>query len=103
VYCDRVAGVKYHDAQLLDIKAGDEITMRWERNNTFDPNAIALYHGDSKVGYIQAIHTNQLHQYRTQGIKLTARVKSYYPQNPSYHALVVEVLAPSIFNTSVDF
>lgn len=50
----RVAGFKYGEGLLCyeELKVGKELTMVREDNNKYDPNAIALYCGEFKIGYL---------------------------------------------------
>ena len=53
------------------IKKGDVLTYQKEKNNEFDKEAIMVFLGDLKVGYIKKIH-NKIFQ-RPQLLKLTVK------------------------------
>ena len=49
-----VAGVRYWDGALVldELKVGANLTMIVEENNPHDPDAVALYWKDTKIGYV---------------------------------------------------
>mgnify|MGYP003099334285 CR=1 FL=1 len=49
-----VAGMRYWDGALVldELKVGINLTMIVEENNPNDPDAVALYWKDAKIGYI---------------------------------------------------
>lgn len=50
----RVAGFQYGEGLLCydELKVGAELTMVRDRENRFDPNAVALYKGAYRIGYL---------------------------------------------------
>lgn len=53
------------------IKKGDKLTYKKEKDNTFDKEAVSVFLGDLKVGYIKKIH-NKIFQ-RPQLLTLTVK------------------------------
>lgn len=49
-----IAGFQYADGALVlgDLKAGDKLTLCAERDNPHDPEAVAVYYGNTKLGYV---------------------------------------------------
>lgn len=49
-----VAGMRYWDGALVldELKVGANLTMVVEENNPHDPDAVALYWKDTKIGYV---------------------------------------------------
>ena len=49
-----VAGMRYWDGALVltAIKPGDTLKLVAEHGNSYDPDAVALYYKDKKIGYI---------------------------------------------------
>lgn len=49
-----VAGMRYWDGALVldELKVGANLTMIVEENNPHDPDAVALYWENTKIGYI---------------------------------------------------
>lgn len=49
---------EYDDEVLLS-----KLTFKAEPENQYDPNAIAVYYGDRKIGHVKAAHTSILDGY----------------------------------------
>lgn len=49
----KVVGTTFTDMAKFDIKEDDELILRREPDNEFDENAIAVYWGIEKIGYIK--------------------------------------------------
>lgn len=51
-----VSGFQYWDGALVlsQMKPGDALAMHAERDNPHDPEAIALFFGTTKIGYVPA-------------------------------------------------
>lgn len=64
---------RHHDCVPLEY--GDELGIVPEPENEYDPDAIALYKGVRKVGYVPAHRTKVIHQARDSGAILTATVE----------------------------
>jgi HIRAN domain. len=49
-----IAGFSYWDGCIVfnKLKIGTELRLRREKNNKFDPYAVAIYFQDSKIGFI---------------------------------------------------
>lgn len=54
-----IAGLQHWDGALIlnELKPGEELQLAPEPDNPFDPEAIAIYYKDTKLGYIPA-HEN---------------------------------------------
>lgn len=65
----RVAGVQYGEALFCRevLKPGKELKMKREVGNLYDHNAIALYCGDYRIGYIPSADNKQLVTFLDQG------------------------------------
>lgn len=65
-YCfdQHISGFKFWDGYevLSELKPGTELAMVPEPENPFDPNAIALYYGDAKLGFIGREHNELISQ-----------------------------------------
>lgn len=64
---------RHHDCVPLEY--GDELGIVPEPENEYDPDAIALYKGVKKVGYVPAHRTKVIHHARDSGAILTATVE----------------------------
>lgn len=58
----------------VPLEYGDELGIVPEPENEYDPDAIALYKGVKKVGYVPAHKTKVLHRARESGEVLTTTV-----------------------------
>ena len=49
-----ISGLPYYDAPLIfdQLKLGSDLTIVPERDNPYDPEALALYSNDHKLGFI---------------------------------------------------
>lgn len=57
----KLAGTTFTSYNLLLIKVGDTLQLIREKDNKYDPNAIAVYHNNNKVGYIKKELAVDLH------------------------------------------
>jgi hypothetical protein len=69
-----LSGLSHNTLTPSIIKEGDILTYKQENTNTFDTNAIAIYKGNDKIGYIKRVH-NLLFKQQTD-LQLT--VKTVY-------------------------
>ena len=49
-----VAGFSYYEGVLAfeKLKIGEKVNLKAEPQNTYDKNAVEIFHGDHKLGYI---------------------------------------------------
>lgn len=49
-----IAGFTYYEGALefKNLKIGKKVALKLEEENKFDPRAVAIYHGKSKLGYV---------------------------------------------------
>lgn len=57
----KVAGTTFSSYNLLLIKEGDKLQLVREKDNKYDPNAVAIYHNNNKIGYIKKELAVDLH------------------------------------------
>lgn len=87
-----VAGIRFGDIQSLEgLKAGLPLDLFHEKQNKFDGQAIRVEYKGTKLGYIPRAHTDLLHKAKKAGAKFYTKVKGYFPANPSWQQLYVEV------------
>lgn len=55
-----VASLSYFNISSNLVKEGEELSYKHEKDNVSDKNAVALYKGKTKVGYVKRIHNNFL-------------------------------------------
>lgn len=77
----QVAGFQHHDGALVleQMKAGAKLDLVPERDNPHDPDAIALYFGGAKIGYIPRSETGMM------------SVMDYYGHGGVFEARVLQV------------
>lgn len=101
IYFDRmlVAGVQYGESLFcIDaLKAGTKLNMVREPHNAHDPNAIALYYGEYRIGYIPACENSSLVPFLDQGWSevFETYIDSYCPdKHPSQQIGITIFIAP---------
>ena len=60
-----IAGFTYWDGveALAGVKIGSRLVLSCERDNPYDPEAVALYFGNAKLGYIPKSKNKQISQF----------------------------------------
>ncbi len=96
IYRGALAGVQYSDYQVANLKVGNKLKLVWEKTNIHDPNAIAVYAGKTRIGYINRTATKVLHDYRKSGIKLSPKLSAVNKTNPTWAMLVVSITCKQI-------
>ena len=75
-----IAGFSHWEGCLVleELKVGSRLDLEREANNPHDHNAIALYYGDTKLGYIPAAHNEEIAKFLDLGHNdlFEARVQS---------------------------
>lgn len=66
-----LAGLSYLKISAGTVKIGDKLTYKKEIDNVFDKNAIAVFWGNVKLGYIKRIHNKVFNLKRT--LQLTVK------------------------------
>ena len=61
VVFSKIVGTTFSDYNLLNIHEKDILQLVREKDNKYDPNAIAIYHNNNKVGYIKKELAVDLH------------------------------------------
>ncbi len=72
-----VAGFQYHDGETVwpRLSAGDSLQLLREPANPYDRRAVAVYWGESKLGYVPRAANTAVSQMMDRGERLAARVK----------------------------
>jgi len=57
-----VAGFGHHDGLKIfgELKIGEKVELRHEPDNPHDPYAVAIYYGETKIGYVPADKNSEL-------------------------------------------
>jgi hypothetical protein len=71
-----VAGFQFHngDAIWSSLSVGDELRLVRESSNTHDPDAVAIYFHDDKLGYVPSAENSAISQMLDRGENLQARI-----------------------------
>ena len=58
-----IAGFGHHDGALVidELRIGTKVELRHEPDNPFDPQAVAIYYGDTRIGYVPAGKNSELY------------------------------------------
>lgn len=90
-----IAGFQYADGALVlgDLKAGDKLTLCAERDNPHDPEAVAIYYGNTKLGYVPGNEVGPLSLMMYYGHEdvFEARVQQVAPERSPWHQVRVEL------------
>lgn len=88
-----IAGFQYADGALVlsDLKVGDKLTLCAERDNPHDPEAVAIYYGNTKLGYVPGNEVGPLSvmMYYGHGDVFEARVQQVAPERSPWHQVRV--------------
>ena len=80
-----VAGFQYHDGEAVwsRLCVGDSLHLLREPDNPYDCQAVAMYRGDAKLGYVPRVANTAVSQMMDRGERLVARVERLREsQNP---------------------
>lgn len=88
-----IAGFQYADGALVlgDLKVGDKLKLCAERDNPHDPEAVAIYFGNTKLGYVPGNGVGPLSvmmHYGHEGV-FEARVQQVAPERSPWHQVRV--------------
>lgn len=88
-----IAGFQYSDGALVlgDLKVGDKLTLCAERDNPHDPEAVAIYYGKTKLGYVPGNEVGPLSlmMYYGHEDEFEARVQQVAPERSPWHQVRV--------------
>ena len=88
-----IAGFQYADGALVlgDLKAGDKLTLCAERDNPHDPEAVAIYYGNTKLGYVPGNEVGPLSLMMYYGHEdvFEARVQQVAPERSPWHSMTM--------------
>lgn len=66
---DHIAGFTYWDGATVftELKVGDKLKLVREKENQFDPYAVAIYHGENKLGFIPRSKNHDISKFLEMG------------------------------------
>ena len=89
-----IAGFQYADGALVlgDLKVGDKLTLCAERDNPHDPEAVAIYYGNTKLGYVPGNEVGPLSLMMYYGHEdvFEARVQQVAPERSPWHRCALD-------------
>lgn len=88
-----VAGYQYHRGQEVEHLIRPEMPLRLVREpeNCYDDQAIAVYHGDTRIGYIPRYDNPVLARLLDAGIPLAVKVTAIDREAPTWERLEIVV------------
>ena len=89
-----VAGFQYYQGHLVEheFKTGTPLILVREPKNRYDSDAIAIYYGPTKIGYIPAAENTVLTNMLDQGVLLQTTITSFNPEMPTWERVGVEIV-----------
>lgn len=88
-----IAGFQFHEGAAVwsSLRVGAQLTLQREPENTHDRNAVAVYFGGAKVGYIPAAENLALAQMLDRGEVLEARISNLAETDDPWQRVEVTV------------
>lgn len=64
-----IAGFTFHEGCMVfsELKIGTQLRLCREQENKFDPYAVAIYYGDTKLGYIPKSNNEEISTFLDMG------------------------------------
>lgn len=86
-----IAGMQYYGGKRLPLTPGDLINAVREPHNPFDANAIALYAGTTRLGYVPRRENSVLAPMMDHNVALTFAVEHFDGEAPEWERVRVLV------------
>ncbi|NPA46945.1 MAG: hiran domain protein [Chlorobi bacterium] len=79
IYKAHLRGLAYYDYQKVktQLHPGDKLILKREPENPYDADAIAVYFGKHKLGYLPAVENAVMARMLDEGLVLTAKVTAH--------------------------
>ena len=76
-----VMGIPYYDPLIAaNVREGDELVLKSEPDNRFDPNAIQVIYGDKQIGYVERDKAQIIARELRMGSEVEAQAKITFPK-----------------------
>jgi hypothetical protein len=88
-----IAGFQFHrgDAIWASLDVGEELALVRESSNTHDPNAVALYFHDEKLGYVPRGDNRAIAQMLDRGESLEARISKLLVEEDPWERIRITI------------
>ena len=88
-----IAGFQFHrgDAIWASLNVGEELALVRESSNTHDPNAVALYFHDEKLGYVPRGDNRAIAQMLDRGESLEARISKLLVEEDPWERIRITI------------
>ena len=88
-----IAGFQFHrgDAIWASLDVGEELALVRESSNTHDPNAVALYFHDEKLGYVPRGDNRAIAQMLDRGESLDARISKLLVEEDPWERIRITI------------
>ena len=88
-----IAGFTYYDGPLVlcELKPGKKVRLEREEDNKFDPCAVAIYYGESKIGFVPSSMNEDICNFLQMGYGdiFDARIQRVAPEGHPEHQVGV--------------
>lgn len=93
LYDEWIAGYVYYDGEQIEehLFRGMELRLHRESENIYDRNAIAVYAGEYKLGYIPQVDNSVLAAMLDQRLPLKAMLAEFQPDSPTWKRISIHV------------
>jgi hypothetical protein len=94
VYEGYISGYQYHKGLQMEHLFGPDTTfsLKHEPENPFDDDAVALYYGSSRIGFIPPDDNVEIARRIQRGKSLKARIARFEPKSDPWERVYVEVV-----------
>ena len=88
-----VAGFQYHQGELFweELTAGDQLQLSREPDNPYDENAVAIYRGSIKLGYLPRVENTAVARMMDKGKRIDAFIQNKQKSDDPWERMTVEV------------
>lgn len=90
-FLSELAGIDFHGAsEAAHLRRGEVLQLQPEPSNQFDANAVAVIHGDTRLGYIKRVHCDSIVRAMVEGLPVSCCLERMRV-NGKVREMVVEI------------
>ncbi|WP_456382877.1 HIRAN domain-containing protein [Hydrogenimonas sp.] len=86
-----IAGLQYHGGVDLIYRPGEALSLRREPRNPHDANAVAIYRGPIRIGYIPRRLNPPIATRMDRGERFSCHITNFCPDAPTWQRVEVAV------------